>query len=34
MRVMFLYPNNEGYFRCPIGLTLIMTMVENDGHSG
>ena len=33
MRVMFLYPNNEGYFRCPIGLTLIMTMVEDDGHS-
>ena len=33
MRVMFLYPNNEGYFRCPIGLTLIMTMIEDDGHS-
>lgn len=32
MRVMFLYPNHEGYFRCPVGLTLIMTVVENAGH--
>ena len=29
---MFLYPNHEGYFRCPVGLTLIMTVVENEGH--
>ena len=32
MKVMFLYPNHEGYFRCPVGLTLIMTVVENEGH--
>ena len=32
MKVLFLYPNHEGYFRCPVGLTLIMTVVENDGH--
>ena len=32
MKVMFLYPNHEGYFRCPVGLTLIMTVVENAGH--
>ena len=32
MRVLFLYPNNEGYFRCPIGLTLIMTVLKNEGH--
>jgi len=29
---MFLYPNHEGYFRCPVGLTLIMTVVANAGH--
>ena len=32
MKVMFLYPNHEGYFRCPVGLTLIMTVVERAGH--
>ena len=32
MKVLFLYPNHEGYFRCPVGLTLIMTVVENAGH--
>ena len=32
MRIMFLYPNHEGYFRCPVGLTLIMTVVANEGH--
>ena len=32
MKVLFLYPNHEGYFRCPVGLTLIMTCVENAGH--
>ena len=29
---MFLYPNNDGYFRCPIGLTLIMTILAEEGH--
>ena len=32
MKIMFLYPNHEGYFRCPVGLTLIMTVVANAGH--
>ena len=32
MRVLFLYPNHEGYFRVPIGLTLIMTVAANEGH--
>ena len=32
MRVLFLYPNHEGYFRVPIGLTLIMTSCANEGH--
>ena len=32
MKVLFLYPNHEGYFRCPVGLTLIMTVVANEGH--
>ena len=32
MKIMFLYPNNEGYFRCPIGLTLIMTILAKEGH--
>ena len=32
MKVMFFYPNNEGYFRCPIGLTLIMTILAKEGH--
>ena len=32
MKVMFLYPNNDGYFRCPVGLTLIMTILAKEGH--
>jgi len=32
MKIMCLYPNNEGYFRCPVGLTLIMTILKNEGH--
>ena len=32
MKVMFLYPNDEGYFRCPVGLTLIMTILAKEGH--
>ena len=32
MKIMFLYPNDEGYFRCPVGLTLIMTILSNEGH--
>ena len=32
MKVLFLYPNHEGYFRVPIGLTLIMTSCANEGH--
>ena len=33
MNILFLYPNNEGYFRCPVGLTLIMTILKNEGHN-
>ena len=32
MKILFLYPNNEGYFRCPVGLTLIMTILKKEGH--
>ena len=32
MKIMFLYPNHEGYFRCPLGLTVIMTVCANEGH--
>ena len=32
MKIMFLYPNNDGYFRCPVGLTLIMTLLAKEGH--
>ena len=32
MKIMFLYPNHVGYFRCPVGLTLIMTVCKNAGH--
>ena len=32
MKILFLYPNHEGYFRVPIGLTLIMTVCANEGH--
>ena len=32
MKILFLYPNNEGYFRCPVGLTLIMTILAKEGH--
>ena len=32
MKVLFLYPNHEGYFRCPVGLTLVMTVCANEGH--
>ena len=31
MKILFLYPNNEGYFRCPVGLTLLMTIAEKEG---
>ena len=32
MKILFVYPNHEGYFRVPIGLTLIMTVCEIEGH--
>jgi len=32
MKILFLYPNHEGYFRCPIGMTLIMTILDKEGH--
>ena len=32
MKILFLYPNNNGYFRCPVGLTLIMTILRDEGH--
>ena len=32
MKILFLYPNHVGYFRCPVGLTLIMTVCANAGH--
>ena len=32
MKILCLYPNNDGYFRCPVGLTLIMTILKKEGH--
>ena len=32
MKIMFLYPNNDGYFRCPVGMTFLMTILAKEGH--
>lgn len=32
VKILFIYPNAEGYFRIPLGLCLIMTILMNEGH--
>ena len=32
MKILFLYPNFGGYGKIPIGLTLLMTILKNEGH--
>ena len=32
MRILFVYPNAEGYGRIPLGMSLIMTILMNEGH--
>jgi len=32
MKVLFIYPNAQGYSRIPLGLCLVMTMLEENGH--
>ena len=32
MRVLFIYPNVQGYSRIPLGLCLVMTVIEENGH--
>ena len=33
MKILFIYPNAEGYGRVPLGLSLVMTCLQNEGHS-
>jgi len=32
MKILFLYPNFGGYGKMPIGMTLLMTILKNEGH--
>lgn len=32
MRILFIYPNAEGYGRIPLGITIIMTILSETGH--
>ncbi|MDD5269600.1 MAG: radical SAM protein [Candidatus Omnitrophica bacterium] len=32
MRVLFVYPNAQGYARIPIGISLLMTILDQKGH--
>ena len=32
MKILFIYPNAEGYGRIPLGLSLVMTCLLNEGH--
>jgi anaerobic magnesium-protoporphyrin IX monomethyl ester cyclase len=32
MKVLFIYPNAQGYSRIPLGLCIVMTMLEENGH--
>ncbi|MBC8549231.1 MAG: B12-binding domain-containing radical SAM protein [Candidatus Brocadiales bacterium] len=33
MKILFVYPNVEGYGRIPLGMSLIMTILKNAGHT-
>ena len=32
MKILFLYPNFGGYGKIPIGMSLVMTILKNEGH--
>jgi len=32
MRFLFVYPNEEGYGRIPLGIALLMTILKKEGH--
>lgn len=32
IKILFLYPNFGGYGKMPIGMSLLMTILKNDGH--
>lgn len=32
MKVLFIYPNARGYGRIPLGISVLMTILENKGH--
>ena len=32
MKILFVYPNSEGYGRIPLGMSILMTILMNDGH--
>ena len=32
MKVLFIYPNVQGYSRIPLGLCMVMTKLEENGH--
>ena len=32
MKILFLYPNFGGYGKIPIGMALVMTILQNEGH--
>ena len=33
MNILFIYPNAEGYGRIPLGMSIIMTILAEDGHN-
>ena len=32
MKVLFIYPNFGGYGKIPVGMSLLMTILKNEGH--
>ncbi|MFH0875120.1 MAG: radical SAM protein [archaeon] len=32
MKILFVYPNSEGYGRIPLGPSVILTILKNEGH--
>ncbi|MFP6792013.1 MAG: cobalamin-dependent protein, partial [Pseudomonadales bacterium] len=32
MKIFFIYPNFGGYAKIPVGMTLLMTILKNEGH--
>ena len=32
MKILFVYPNTQGYPRVPLGLNAIMTIMEDENH--